>query len=135
MIAPQIDLEMADTTITNHKDLVLRITHLKASKLRQEEDLKHVFTTVIGAMNPVSILKDSIHELAENKAIQLDLTKVGLDIVTNFVIDKVLGRNRSIRGFLSSVLVEKLSGSFINNENVLKMIMGIKYWLSKKKVN
>ena len=135
MIAPQIDLQTVDTAITNHTDLVLRITHLKASKLRQEEDLKHIFSTVIGTMNPVSILKDSIHELAENKAIQLDLTKVGLDIVTNFVIDKVLGRNRSIKGFLSSVLVEKLSGSFINDGTALKIIMGIKNWLSKKKVN
>lgn len=135
MIAPQIDLQTVDTAITNHTDLVLRITHLKASKLRQEEDLKHIFTTIVGTMNPISILKDSIHELAENKAIQLDLTKVGLDIATNFIIDMVLGRNRSIKGFLSSVLVEKLSGSFINDGTVLKIIMGIKNWLSKKKVN
>ena len=132
MITPQIDSATADTAITNHKDLVERIMHLRASKLRQEEDLKHIFTTVIGTMNPVSIVKNSIHELVENREIQLDLTKVGLDIVTNFVIDKVLGRNRSIKGFLSSVLVEKLSGSFINNENVLKLIKGIKNRLSKK---
>ena len=39
-------------------------------------------------------------------------------------IDKVLGRNNSIKGFLSSMLFEKISTTFIN-KNATGIIAGI----------
>jgi hypothetical protein len=119
---------MEDKLITSHTDLSLRIMHLKSEKFRQEEALKHDFQELLYTLNPVSVLKESLHDMAEEKEVQLDLVKVGLNMGANLIIDKVLGKNRSIKGFFSSLIVEKLAASFIN-KNSSKVLSGIAHVL------
>ena len=106
---------METTNITSYDDLVLHIMHLKVEKFKQEEALKNTFMNFISSLYPVSIIKATIHKLAEDKEVQLDITKVGLNMGTNLIIDQIFGKNRSIKGFLSSILIEKFSNSLINN--------------------
>jgi hypothetical protein len=115
---------METKNITSHAQLCLQIMHLKAEKFKQEEELKHTFQEFVYTINPVNLVKNSLHDLAEDHEVQFDLAKVGLNMGANFLINQVLGRNRSIKGFLSSMLVEKFSSSYINN-NVSKIISGI----------
>ena len=100
--------------VTNHSELVFRIMELKAQKLSQEIELKYCIKEFAYTVNPTSMIKNSIYELSQDKEVRIDLTKVGFTLGANFIIDKVLGRNRGIKGFLSSVLFEKVSSTLIN---------------------
>ena len=121
---------MRNKEILNHTELSLRIMELKSEVLLQQDNLKYTFKGFLFTLNPISIVKVSIHELAKDKEVQFDLTKVGLNLGADFLINQVLGRNRSIKGFLSSVLLEKLSNTFIN-KNASGIISGISKLLSK----
>ena len=121
---------MRNKEILNHVELSLRIMELKSEVLLQQDNLKYTFKGFLFTLNPISIVKESIHELAKDKEVQFDLTKVGLNLGADFLINQVLGRNRSIKGFLSSVLLEKLSNTFIN-KNASGIISGISKLLSK----
>jgi hypothetical protein len=120
---------MQNKNITNHAELLLRIMELKSEIVFEKSELNNKFKQFLYNLNPISIVKDSIHELARDKEIQFDLTKVGLNVGANFLIDQILGRNKSIKGFLSSVLIEKFSNTFIN-KNASGIISGISKFLN-----
>jgi hypothetical protein len=127
----QIDI-MENSGISTYTELKLRIIHLKSEKAKQEEELKQSFKAFANSINPVSIVKESIHELARDKEVQVDLTKIVLNIGTNLIINKILGRDHSIKDFLSSLLIEKISG-FLENKNVSQIVTGISNLLHKEK--
>ncbi len=104
---------------------------LKAQKFSQEEELKVKVKELAVGFNPVTMLKESLHNIASDREVQFDLAKVGLNTGATFLIDKVLGRNNSIKGFLSSLLVGNLSSSLIENY-APQIISGISKLLSKK---
>lgn len=115
---------MKSKEILNHAELSLRIMQLKSEILLQEDELKYKFKELLVTLSPMSIVKESIHDLATDKEVQFDLTKVGLNAGANFLIDQVLGRNRSIKGFLSSFIVEKIANTLIN-KNASGIVSGI----------
>ena len=115
---------MDNTKITSHAHLKFLIMQFKSEKSSQEAALKHTVEEFVVSLNPLSILKNSLHELTADKEVQQDLVKTGSNLGTNFIIEKILGRNRSVKGFLSSILAEKVSAAVINN-NISKIISGI----------
>ena len=115
---------MKNTGISNHASLVLRIAELRADKLQQEDELKDSFEAFTKTLSPLSMLKGSMQGFVKDKELRSDILKAGLNLGTDFIIEKVLGRSRSVKGFLSSILVEKLSTPFINN-TVTKIFSGI----------
>lgn len=122
---------MENIKITNHTQLQLQIMHLKSKKLSQEIELKHSVKEFVYSISPLSIVKDSLHSLVQDREVRFDMAKVGLNIGANFLIDKVVGRNRSIKGFLSSLLIEKISATFINS-NSTAIVSGISKLFSAK---
>ena len=110
--------------ISNLADLELHVQHLKTQKRQQEVELKMTFNEVIEAINPISIAKQSLHELAGDLEVQFDVVKMGLNVGANLIIDKVLGKHQSVKGFLSSIVMEKLSTVVINN-NATDIVLGI----------
>jgi hypothetical protein len=121
---------MANITMDTHTELLLRIKELKEEKGNQEIEITEQLKEIIDNFNSFSIIKNNLHELTHDKEVQLDVSKIGLDIGATFIIDKLLGRNNSIKGFLSSIIVEKISSSFIKN-NTSKIISFFNY-LTKK---
>lgn len=121
---------MENTEISNHGDLLISIAQLRVKKEEQEEDLKLIFREFANTLNPVMIAKQSLHELATDSGVKVDVVKVGLNLGTSFLIDVVFGRSRSVKGFISSVILEKISTSLINN-NVSKIISGVSSLLDK----
>jgi len=91
-----------NSNITDHATLTERILQLR-------EDKKIEFSS----LNPFNMLKQSLHEFVEDKDVKTDILKAGVNIGANLLIDKSLGKYRSIKGFLSSVLVESISTPFI----------------------
>src|SRR4051812_33041590 len=94
--------------ITNHVQLMHRIMHLNAQKAEQEERLKHDFKTLYYSLHPVMLLKDSLSTFASDQGVQTNVAKIGLRTGVNFVIGKILGKRSSVKGFLSSLLLEKV---------------------------
>lgn len=121
---------MKNSEISGHADLLLRIEELKLEKFYWEETFKRSLNELVLSFSPVSMVKDSIHKLVTDKQVRTDLMTVGLNAGSDFIIDKVLGRNRSIKGFLSSLLVEKISSNYIN-KNSSTIIAGIKRLINR----
>ena len=101
--------------ILNYKELTARVTHLKVEKHNQELQLRQAVVQFIDTLNPISIAKKSLYTLAADTEVHFALAKVGLNIGANFLIEQILGKNRSVKGFLSSILVEIFSNTFINS--------------------
>ncbi|MGZ3901805.1 MAG: hypothetical protein ACXVDC_15870, partial [Bacteroidia bacterium] len=68
------------------------------------------------SLKPLTIIKKSLHEFASDKIVKEDIVTAGMKLGTNFIIEKVMGRNRSIKGFLGSVLVEQLAATLISKK-------------------
>lgn len=111
---------MENIQLSNYAELLLRIEELKAKKNSQEIVLKEKFLIITSSFDLLSLLKGG----SMNKNPEFDLVKVGLNTGINLIIDLVLGKNRSIKGFLSSVLVEKFTSVLINN-NLMTIISGV----------
>ena len=122
---------MTNTKITSHAELEMHIMHLKAEKFQKEIELKDSFRGFLYSLNPVSILKGSLHELAKDKEVQFDLVKTGLNAAGSLLIGKVMGRYNSIKGFLSSVLAEKVFTSYVSNK-ATEIIPGIRNLLHRQ---
>ncbi|MBA3663066.1 MAG: hypothetical protein H0W61_02515 [Bacteroidetes bacterium] len=116
--------------VSNHTQLALRIKQLKAKKFIQEEELKVAIKEFVNTLSPLSMVKDSLHKLATDNEVKTDLATVGLKLGANLLIDTVLGKRSGIKGFLSSLLVENVAGSYINN-NSSKIISTISQLLNK----
>jgi hypothetical protein len=121
---------MKGIKISSYEELSNKIVALQADKFKQETALKHSLQEIAATLNPLSVLKSSLHKLAETPEVRVDLTKVGLNIGADLIIDKVLGKNRSIKGFLSALMAEKMVASYINN-HAPNLVEGIKKWLEK----
>jgi len=116
---------MENNMITGYSDLVQQIAQLKVARRQQEATLKQDLRALTQSLNPVAIVKKSLFELVNDRELQLNLTKIGLISSADFIIDKILGRNRSVKGFLSSVLVETYTASLIS-ENAADILSGIR---------
>ncbi len=122
---------MIKENIKNRKELQLRILELKNLRVKQEIELKDSIKEFANTLSPVAMIKNSLHELVHDKDVKLDLANLSLNAGANFVIDKILGKNRSVKGYLSSLLMENVSKFFIN-KNVPEIISGISKLISSK---
>lgn len=121
---------MNNYSITTHEELKQQINHLKIKKAQSAEDLKKSLVAFFESIDPVSVIKGSLHALASDKTVRTDIAKVGLNMGANIIIDKILGKHQSIKGFLSALLVEKISSEFINN-NFSHIVAGISKMMNK----
>lgn len=104
---------MEAVTLSCEQDLMNRIAELKALKAQQEATISEQFKDLKDSLNVGTIIKESVAHLAADKDTRKDLLKIGTTMGANFLIEKVMGSNSSIKGFLGSMLAEKVSNSFI----------------------
>lgn len=95
-------------------DLTCELKHLQELSIRQELEIKDLILDLAHAVNPVNIMKDSIHGLASVRPPNNDIVSMSTNIGTNYVIEKVLGKNRSIKGFIGSLVAETIATELIN---------------------
>ncbi|MBP8967361.1 MAG: hypothetical protein KBG33_08220 [Paludibacteraceae bacterium] len=117
---------MENKQITNHAALMRRIVELKADKSVQEVTLRITFLEMISTLDLMSIFSRKKSEDAP-----LNLMKTGVNMALDLTIDMILGKHRSVKGFLSSALVENFSRILINN-NLINIISGISSLLNRK---
>lgn len=116
---------MENKEISNYPELVLHIMHLKQDKFRQEEEIKYTVRELIYLLNPITIIKQGIHNLAEDAEARVDMLKVGLSMGTNLLMNRILRNKSGIVGLIGRVVVGKFSSSVIGN-NLTKIVSGIR---------
>ncbi|MES2565850.1 MAG: hypothetical protein V4565_03225 [Bacteroidota bacterium] len=124
---------MGKIIISNHSELELRIMQLKTKKMTEENELKAALKLFSNTLSPFALVKDSLHKLAGDKELRNDLKTVGLKIGADFIIDTVLGKSRSVRGFIGSILAEQVAGAIIN-KNSSTIISAFNQFVSEKKL-
>lgn len=122
---------MENSGLSNHTELKLRISQLKVEKHRQEEELKITINEFIHSFHPATLIKETVHELATDREVQMDLTKVGLNIGINFIIEKIFGKDKSSKGVLGSVFAETIASTLIS-QNMPKIFSGISNLFHRK---
>ena len=104
---------MEKTEVSTHEDLMDLILVMRESKDCQELALNECFKDFAHSLSPFELLKSAVHELSEDKGVQFDLVKGGMNLGANYLIENVLTKKGGFKGFISSVVLEKLSSSFI----------------------
>lgn len=101
-------------SLNKHETLLLEISNLRQKRKLQEEALKDAWKNFADSMNPVSIVKDSLLKLTHDPEVKTELGSAAMHAGARLIIGKVLGKHSSIKGYVASVIVEKLYFSFID---------------------
>lgn len=102
-------VNMKGATVPDYVGLRHQIMQLNAKKEEQEELIKHQVKELYYSIHPATILQNAITEVSENTKMHNNIAKVGLTAVTDYIIGKIFRRNSSIRGYFSSIAVEKIT--------------------------
>lgn len=118
--------------INNHKDLALHILQLKSKRMKEEIELKDSFSNLVSSLSPSSLVRNTLSDLIHDKDLKLDLATAGINLGSRFLIDSIFGRNKSLKGYLSSIFVDKIATNLITN-NSSKIISIFTNLLTPKK--
>ena len=123
---------MTNPKITTYEEITQRIAQLNVVKDVQEIELKNNLKEVYQSFQLKNIIKNTVKDLASDKEFRHD----GVNATTGLAADMVLGRlfnkNNSIRGFVTTLLIEKLALPLIKN-NKEKIFSFISNLASKEK--
>jgi hypothetical protein len=121
--------DFRELKITNEAQLTDKIMKLGLRKaaLGQEfrEDIKEIYSMV----HPANIVRSVIHGLSNEEVDKSDLKRTSLHIGMNYLIGKVFGRSSSLKGYFSSIMVEKLAGYIVKN-HALEIMHSIDQFVS-----
>lgn len=117
---------MGQKTIATHAELVLQLAELRMQKGIQEDNLKNSFKDIVSGLNLLSIFSDT-----SNQNRPLGLAKMGVNMVLDLIIGLTMGKNRSVKGYLSAVILERFTSMIVDN-NLLNIISGIRSLFSRK---
>ena len=106
---------MANTDNSAHAQLISRIEQLKSNKASEEQRIKSTVKELTSNFSPSSIIKTAIHDLAADSRVHYDLTRMTLYTGTNYVLDKLIGKNKPVRDIVNAIIAEKLSDSSSRN--------------------
>lgn len=120
---------MENKIIANYSELTARLTLLKSERDMQEIVLKQSFNEFISSINIFSFFKSS--DATENFQSN-DFIKSGLTMTVNLLAGLVFGKNRSLKGFLSTLMVERFTKMLIDN-NLIKTFAKIGSMIFSKK--
>ena len=82
----------------------------------------------VDGLNPVSIIKNSLHKLTHHDEIKKDVRCLGLNFGLDFLINKIFGRSKTLKDFVGTLFLKGVSGTILNtySENIINYIKNIK---------
>lgn len=104
---------MLKNNIYSFTDMQKKIHELNELSSQQEFLIQSQFKQILENINPLEIIKDSFATLVKDKSLQENFSTKAVSLGTNFFIEKILGRNRSIFGYFSSIIVEKYAAPLV----------------------
>lgn len=129
MESPNNLADMKPTEISNYQELAMQIERIRELKDVRDQELKENFKDFIHAVSPIQMAKSALHEFVKDKDVQFDLVKGGLNLGADFIIENVVNRKNNLQGFLSRVILENVSSSFIQ-KNAPQIIIGMTKFIS-----
>ncbi|HEX7412736.1 MAG TPA: hypothetical protein VF411_01735 [Bacteroidia bacterium] len=106
---------MSKSKIHTYEELTHRITELTTIKDAQEIELKSNVKELYESFQLKNTLKNTVKDLANDKEFSQNGFKTAADMATDFIIGKIFNKNNSIKGFITTLLVEKLLTPLIKN--------------------
>src|ERR1017187_1114693 len=106
---------MSRSKIHTYEELTHRITELTTIKDAQEIELKSNVKELYESFQLKNILKNTVKDLANDKGFSQNGFKAATDMATDFIVGKIFNKNNSIKGFITTLLVEKLLTPLIKN--------------------
>ncbi len=125
---------MTNTKITTYEEVTQRIAQLSAKKDIQEIELKNNLKEVYENFQIKNIIKNTVKDLASDKEFRQDGITAAASFATDLVVGRLFNKNNSVRGFVTTLLVEKLALPFIKN-NKEKIFSFISNLISKHNDN
>jgi len=125
---------MINTKITTYQEVLQRIAQLNVLKDAQEIELKNNLKEVYQNFQLKNILKNTVIDLANDKEFRQDSMAAATGLATDMVLGRLFNKNNSIRGFITTLLIEKLALPFIKN-NKEKIFSFISNLVSKHNNN
>jgi hypothetical protein len=116
--------------IATYEELTLRINQLNSIKDTQEIELKNNLNQVYQKFQLKNILKETVKDLAGDAEFRGDSFKAATGVATDFIVGRLFNKNNSIKGFITTFLIEKLVTPLIKN-NKDKIISFITDLVSK----
>ncbi len=115
---------MKSNDIISKSDLTTRMVQLQAEKQVLEQQMKGSLEDLVDSISPARAIRNIVGDVLSDKEIHHNLTSLGLHMGANLITYKVLGKNKSIKGYLSSALVQQITTTLINN-NMPAILTGI----------
>jgi len=125
---------MTSTNTTTYEGVTERIAQLNLIKDAQERELKNNLKEVYQNFQLKNIVKNMVKDLANDTEFRQDGMSAVTGMATDLVIGRLFNKNNSIRGYITTLLVEKLALPFIKN-NKEKIFSFISNLVSKEKHN
>ncbi len=95
--------------ISNHTQLMYAIMQVNASRVQQEDDLKHKIKEIYYSLQPAELLRSAFSRKNNAPKIQKDIKQSALSLGANFLISKLLRSGGSVQGYLLSLAMEKVA--------------------------
>lgn len=121
---------MENTAIMNYSDLLLRLAELKSNRETQLDELKFSFSEFIASIDIVSLFTKKSDSDNENHP--QDLLKTGINMALNLITGLIFGKTRSIKGYLSAMMIERFTAMLIDN-NIINIVTGIASMIFKNR--
>lgn len=119
---------MYNTIMDHFKSLDLKLVKLKADKTIQEEAIKDTAKKLANEFNPISLAKDAISELAEDKHVQTDVTKLGINFGISLLANKLVTNQKGLKGLMMTMLITKIS-SYAIEQGTPYVLAGVSKFL------
>lgn len=118
---------MNNSKINTYSDITLRIAELTNLKTSQEVELKNNLKEVYENFQLKNILKNTLKDMAKDKELRKDGFGAVSSMLTDMVVGRVFNKNNSVRGFITTLLIESLALPFIKNnkENIISFISNL----------
>ena len=118
---------MNKRNIYTYEQLTFHISQLNSLKEKQEIDLKDNFKKVYQSFQPKNILKETVKDLANDVEFRENSFKAADGLATDFIVGRLFNKNNSIKGFITTILIEKLITPLIKNnkEKVFSFIIDL----------
>lgn len=116
--------------VSEYDALCKQIALLRIERDLQQDALQDAWRNFARSLNPIAMVKDSIHNMVTDKELKSDFGTMAMDEGKRLLIGKIMGKNQSLKGYLGAVVVEKIFFSFINRP--LMNVIGLLSNLNRK---
>lgn len=103
--------------ITNHTQLMYTIMQVNSARAEQEEEIKHKFKELYYELHPSVLLKKAVGKLLHTPEVPQKLLQSGLALGADFIIGRMFKKSASIKGYLTSMIVEKVADYALNSKS------------------